>query len=57
MQRSLRYGAVAFNCPRPRASLASEEVETWVRGTRMDLRSAGHGEVSHDNEADRIGGK
>jgi hypothetical protein len=31
--RSLGYGAIAFNWPRPGVSLAPEDVETWIRET------------------------
>jgi hypothetical protein len=30
--------------------------KTWTRGTRMDLRSTGHGARSHDDVLGRFGG-
>jgi hypothetical protein len=47
-RHSLGYGAVVFNWPRPGVSLALEEVETWIRGKWMDLRTAGHSAMPHN---------
>jgi hypothetical protein len=53
---SLRYGAIAFNLPRPGVSLALEDVETWIRGTWTDLRTASHGAMPHCGVPGRFGG-
>jgi hypothetical protein len=54
--RSLSYGVVAFNRPRPEALLAPEDVETWIRETWTGLRMASHGGFSHGGGSDLIWG-
>jgi hypothetical protein len=45
---------VAFNWSRPGVSLAPKDVETWIRETWTDLRTAGHGGVSLNGDGDQF---